>query len=114
MLIKIKNKIVKITSTSIFLVILFSFIHSEFGVFPFGNENNNIPDYCTLFEGASLQLTKLSKEIFDHRLVKTYYTQCPSICSEVSLTIITKTSLEVFYRQYSVSRLYLFKNTFQI
>lgn len=108
----IKNKIVKSTSLIIIIVVAFSFIHSELDQFSYDIDHNE-HDYCDLVDGATLQLTKTSSNLFKLKIDK--------ICSFNSADIITKPSsfrkkkdLEYYNTSQKFSQLYIFNSTFLI
>lgn len=56
----ISNKTKKIISVLILGVFVFSFLHSELGLFNFDDGNHETHDYCLIVDGTTNQINKIS------------------------------------------------------
>lgn len=108
-----KNNVIKITTIFIFVIIGFIFIHSELGQFSFDEDNHDAHDYCQLVDGATLQLTKTSRDLLKLKIDKTISLNCMAIITE-PLSYGNKIDFKQFDTPRKSSELYIYNSTFLI
>lgn len=108
------NRMLKVIASVIFTVFIFTFLHSEFGLFDFDEGKHGTHDYCEIVKTAT---TKVSKETTSYVIKLTVDKSICYHCIDERNQQTKAFSIldsEQFHTPQKTTKVYLFKRTFLI